>query len=81
MIVVPDRRRESVRDLMRARDDARRNLLAAPHRLSKFLLRHGLRYREGTAWRVRHWQWIRSIKMPESYEQIVLTESIAAVVQ
>ena len=81
MIVVPDRRRESIRDLMRARDDARRNLLAARHRLSKFLLRHGLRYREGSAWRTRHWQWIRSIKMPEPYEQIVLTESIAAVVQ
>lgn len=81
MIVVPNRRRESVRDLMRARDDARRNLLAARHRLSKFLLRHGFRYREGNAWRTRHWQWIRSIKMPEPYEQIVLTESIATVVQ
>jgi len=81
MIVVPDRRRESIRDLMRARDDARRNLVAARHRLSKFLLRHGFRYREGSAWSTRHWQWIRSIKMPEPYEQIILTESIAAVVQ
>ena len=48
---------------------------------SEFLLRHGYRYRDGSAWRTRHWQWIRSITMPEHYEQIVLTESIAAVMQ
>jgi transposase len=81
LIVVPDRRHESVRDLLRARDAARRNLLAARHRLSKFLLRHGYRFREGTAWRSKHWQWIRSIVMTEPYEQLVLTEYIAVLEQ
>lgn len=78
LIVVPDRRQESVRDLMRARDDARKNVMSARHRLSKFLLRHGLRFREASAWGTKHWQWIRSIVMPEAYEQVVLVESIAA---
>lgn len=78
LIVVPDRTQESVRDLMRARDDARKNVMSARHRLSKFLLRHGLRFREAATWGSQHWRWIRSIQMPEPYEQIVLIESITA---
>jgi transposase len=77
-IVVPDRRQESVRDLMRARDDARRNVMGARHRLSQFLLRHGLRFREAGAWSAKHWRWIEALKMSEPYEQIVLAEYIAA---
>ena len=49
-IMVPERRQESIRDLLRARDDARKNLMSARHRLSKFLLRHGLRDREASTW-------------------------------
>jgi transposase len=78
LIVVPDRRQESVRDLMRARDDARKNVMSARHRLSKFLLRHGLRFREASSWGPKHWRWIRSIVMPEAYEQVVLVEYIVA---
>ena len=77
LIVVPDRTQESVRDLMRARDDARKNVMSARHRLSKFLLRHGLRFRAASSWGTKHWQWIRSIEMPEPYEQVVLVEYIA----
>ena len=80
-IAVPDRRRESVRDLVRTRDDARVNVHATRQRLSKFLLRHGLRYREASAWSSRHWQWICSLVMPESYEQLVLQELVCAVEQ
>jgi transposase len=77
-IMVPERRQESIRDLLRARDDARKNVMSARHRLSKFLLRHGLRYREASTWRTKHWQWIRAIIMPEPYEQVVLNEYIRA---
>ena len=73
-ITVPDQRRESIRDLLRARDDARKTLTSARHRLGKFLLRHGFRYRDGKAWTARHWSWIRSITMPEPYQQLVLAE-------
>jgi transposase len=78
MIVVPERRQESVRDLLRARDDARKNVMSARHRLSKFLLRHGLRFRQASTWGVKHWQWIRAVVMPEPYEHVVLTEYIRA---
>jgi transposase len=77
-IIVPGRRQESIRDLLRARDDARKNVMSARHRLSKFLLRHGLRYREASTWGTKHWQWIRAIVMPEPYEQVVLNEYIRA---
>ena len=76
LIRVPDRRQESVRDLLRARDDVRRTVMSARHRLSKFLLRHGRRFREGANWGGKHWQWIRSQKMDQPYEQIVLDHYI-----
>lgn len=77
-ITVPDRRQESVRDLLRARGDVRKNVLSARHRLSKFLLRHGRRYREGSTWGTKHWQWIRSQKMTEPYDRVVLDHYIVA---
>jgi transposase len=77
-IRVPERRQESIRDLLRARDDARKNLMSARHRLSKFLLRHGRRYREASTWGTKHWQWIRAIVMGEPYEHVVLNEYIRA---
>ena len=46
---VPDPEEEAARDLVRAREDARGDLMRARHRLSKLLLRHGLVY-EATAW-------------------------------
>ena len=40
---VPDAAHEALRDLVRAREDAKQDQLRARHRLSKFLLRHGQR--------------------------------------
>ena len=58
-IRVPTADEEAVRDLVRAREDIRKDLMAARHRLSKFLLRHGRRYTQGTNWTQRHWAWAR----------------------
>jgi len=77
-IVVPNQRQESVRDLLRARDDVRKNVMSARHRLGKFLLRHGLRFRDGRSWGQQHWRWIRSTVMNEACEQIVLGHYINA---
>jgi transposase len=46
---VPDPADEAARDLVRAREDARADLMRARHRLSKLLLRHGLVYEAGRA--------------------------------
>ena len=78
MIVVPNQRQESVRDLLRARDDVRKNVMSARHRLGKFLLRHGLRFRDGRSWGTQHWRWIRSIALTETCEQIVLDHYISS---
>ena len=46
---VPGSEEEAARDLVRAREDARGDLMRARHRLSKLLLRHGAVY-DATAW-------------------------------
>ncbi len=55
---VPEPYEEAARDLVRAREDARGDLMRARHRLSKLLLRQGLVY-EGSAWTVAHDAWLR----------------------
>jgi transposase len=55
----PSEQDEAVRDLMRCREVAKRDLLRARHRLLKFLLRRGRVY-VGGAWTGRHGEWLRS---------------------
>jgi transposase len=57
-IRVPTAEEEAVRDLCRARGDMVIDRTRARHRLSKFLLRHGLVYREASAWTVAHERWL-----------------------
>jgi transposase len=59
VITVPTVAQEALRDLVRAREDVRRDRTAARQRLGKFLLRQGFHY-GGTHWSHRHWLWIRS---------------------
>ena len=55
---VPAPEEEAARDLVRAREDARADLMRARHRLSKLLLRHGAVY-DATAWTRAHDAWLR----------------------
>jgi transposase len=55
---VPAPEEEAARDLVRARVDARGDLMRARHRLSKLLLRHGLVY-DATAWTRTRDGWLR----------------------
>jgi transposase len=59
-VAVPTVEQEAARDLVRARDAARADLLRARHRLSKLLLRHGLVYSGGTTWGADHDRWLRA---------------------
>ena len=57
---VPDADHEALRDLVRAREAAKKDQLRYRHRLGKFLLRHGKRPMEaGTAWTQKYLNWIR----------------------
>lgn len=59
-VAVPSLEQEAARDLVRARDDTRRDLMAARHRVSKLLLRQGIVYYGGRAWTTTHQQWLRT---------------------
>jgi len=60
-VVVPSLEQEAARDLVRAREDCRGDLMRARHRLSKLLLRQGFVYSEGRAWTGAHDTWLRRI--------------------
>jgi hypothetical protein len=58
-VAVPSVAQEAARDLVRAREDCRGDLMRARHRLSKLLLRHGIVYSGGNAWTGPHDRWLR----------------------
>jgi transposase len=58
-VTVPSVAAETARDLVRAREDARGDLMRARQRLSKLLLRHGIVYYDGDAWTGKHDAWLR----------------------
>ncbi len=58
---VPDAAHEALRDLVRAREDARQDQVRARHRLGKFLLRHGCRPPQEVKrnWTKKHMDWVK----------------------
>jgi transposase len=58
---VPSELEEAARDLVRAREDARADLMRARHRLSKLLLRHGLLWPR-SAWTREHDRWLAGLR-------------------
>lgn len=58
---VPDQNHEALRDLVRAREDAKQDQTRARHRLSKFLLRHGLHPAIKTKpWTQKYMEWVKT---------------------
>src|SRR5712664_174505 len=67
---VPDPAQEALRDLVRAREAAKKDQLRARHRLGKFLLRHGRRPPTAmTAWTQRHLTWIRQVQFEQPAQE------------
>ena len=60
---VPGPEDEALRDLVRARDAVRVDLMGCRHRLSKLLLRHGIRFDDGNTWTQRHRDWLASVSL------------------
>jgi transposase len=58
-VAVPDEETEAARDLVRARDDVRGDLMSARHRVTHLLLRQGIVYSGGTPWTKVHEDWLR----------------------
>ncbi len=64
---IPTPEEESVRDLLRVREDVLANQLRARHRLLKFLLRQGRIYRDGKHWTQAHRKWLGQQKFELEY--------------
>src|SRR5256884_8730905 len=62
-IHVLDESEEAVRDLVRCRDDIRRDVLRWRHRVLKLLARHGRACLTGQNWSQAHWRWIREQRL------------------
>jgi transposase len=73
-IVIPQNEQESLRDLLRAREDALEDQLRARHRLARFLMRRGWRYGDGKNWSQGHLRWVKSIRFEDDRDQMVLDE-------
>lgn len=62
---VPTVTQEAARDLVRAREDVRGDLMRARHRVSKLLLRHGHVYYGGATWSAKHHAWLHRIRFAD----------------
>lgn len=77
---VPGVGAEAARDLVRAREDARADLMRARHRLSKMLLRYGQVY-SGRAWTQEHDRWLRSQHLEHPAAEATLGDYYEAALQ
>ena len=69
---------EAVRDLARARDDAREDSQRCRHRLGKLLLRRGLHY-HGRNWTRAHREWLQSLTWTYAAERTVVDDYLLAI--
>ena len=80
-VYVPLAEDEAIRDLTRAREDAKSDEKKSKQRLRAFLLRSGLRYTGRASWSKAYMRWLADIKMPHRSQQIVLQEYIGTLNQ
>jgi transposase len=76
---VPSGEEEALRDLVRAREDVRGDLMRARHRLSKLLLRHDMRFdATARAWTTRHRDWLAHVEL-DGPAQLTLLDYLGAI--
>lgn len=78
-VYVPRLEDEAIRDLTRARQDAKNAERRARQQLKALLLRNGIRYQGKSSWTQAHMRWLSEIKLPHPAQQIVCQEYIDAV--
>jgi transposase len=76
---VPGPEEEALRDLVRAREAVRVDLMRSRHRLSKLLLRHGHRFDDGAAWTQRHRDWLAAVALQWPAAQATLLDARGAI--
>jgi transposase len=81
VVRVPDAVDESVRDLVRAREDAVREQRNGRHRLKALLLRNGIGYSGRASWTAAHLRWLAGLKLPHAAQQIAFQENLHMISQ
>src|SRR6202165_4457751 len=76
---VPGAEEEALRDLVRARDAVRVDLMRCRHRLSKLVLRHGIRFDDGQACTDRHRAWLQRVSLQRPAAQATLLAAQGAI--
>ena len=71
---VPGPEEEALRDLVRARETLRLDLMRARHRLLKMLMRHGVAFDDGHAWTQRHRAWLKTVVLEWPAAQTTLLD-------
>jgi len=78
----PTAEQEAVRDLSRAREAVKRDQIRMRHRLSKFLLRRGVRWTLGrNAWTQLHLEWLRGRRLEYAADQAILDDHLLGLEQ
>jgi transposase len=78
----PTPEQEAVRDLCRAREAVKRDQTRVRHRLSKLLLRRGVRWTQGRkAWTRAHLQWLRGRRFEHAADQVIFEDHLLALEQ
>jgi transposase len=78
-VYIPSVEDEAIRDVVRAREDALKDLKAAKVRLKAFLLRQDLRYAGRASWGAAHLRWLADVVCPTPAQQIVFQAYVRAV--
>jgi transposase len=78
-IAVPSPAVEAARELVRAHDAIRRDLMTARHRVSKQLLRHGRVYPQPSTWTLAHRGWLGRQQFDELASELAFADAMAAV--
>jgi transposase len=79
-VAVPSVEAESLRDLVRAREDLRGDLMSARHRVAKLLLRHDVRF-DGKErnWTQPHLQWLAGVRFDQPGTQAAFDDYRGAI--
>jgi transposase len=77
-VFVPSAEHEALRDLVRAREAAKKDELRARHRLSKYLLRYGKTPPSGCRpWTLTYWRWVHTVRFDHAPQTATLLDYIA----
>jgi transposase len=78
-VIVPDPEQEAARDLVRAREAVRGDLMRVRHRVSKLLLRQGIVYPGRKTWTAAHEQWLQRQRFDAPARQLAFEDAVEAV--